>query len=1542
MRNSIFSILFLFLSAVSMADTPPPGTVKLRGGTDNTTIGNVADSIKVNLTNSITAVISGNTPVTQATSPWVISGDTGRTWDLLNSTDSVTSFQGGAWTVGVNNFPTVIGVTQSTTPWIVDGSGVVQPVSGTVTANAGTGTFQTNVTNSTLAVTQSGLWSTGRTWTLSSGSDSISASVSNFPVLQQVDLEKIVGASPSVTNYLPTRISNGTSYVDPTQIRLLTSSDVVTADQGGAWTVTANAGTGTFQTNVTNASIPVTQSGTWTVQQGAPPWAVSATQSGSWTTGRTWTLSNGTDSVNIGNFPATTAVTQSTSPWVVSGTVTANIGTTNGLALDATVSAPQGSVSGGTAGTKSELAGGVYNSTPPTLTNGQQAAFQLDSSGNLKTTATLTASSVTANQGTPNTLANGWPVEVTDGTNLLGTSTHPIRIDPTGTTTQPVSGTVTANQGGSWTVAATQSGTWTTGRTWNLSSGSDSVTAVVSGTVGVTQSTSPWVVSGTVTANAGTGTFTVGQSSGANLHVDIDNFPATTAVTQSTSPWVISGTVTANAGTNLNTSLLALDTSVNGILVSQGSTTSGEKGPLIQGAVTTASPSYTTAQTSPLSLTTAGALRVDASATTQPISGTITANQGGAWTVSATQSGTWTTGRTWNLSSGSDSVAVGGTVGVTQSTSPWVVSGTVTANAGTGTFTVGQSTGSNLHVDVDNFPATTAVTQSTSPWVVSGTVTSNQGTAAALSGAWPVEVTDGTNVLGTSTHPIRIDPTGTTTQPVSGTVSVSGTVGVTQSTSPWVVSGTVTANAGTGTFQTNVTNASIPVTQSGSWTVTANAGTNLNTSALALDTSVNGILVAQGATTSGESGPLIQGAVTTSSPSYTTAKTNPLSLTTAGALRVDASATTQPISGTVTANQGGSWTVAATESGTWTVQPGNTANTTAWLVTGTGGTFPATQSGTWNINNISGTISLPTGAATSDLQTTGNTSLATIATNTTPLAQGSSTPGQTGNLIMGQSTTGAPSEVNAQTYPLNLNLSGALRVDASGYQTPVVGTGTNGSPNGGVLSIQGVSGGTAVPVSGTVTANQGGTWTVQPGNTANTTAWLVTGTGGTFPATQSGTWNITNISGTISLPTGASTSALQTTGNTSLSTIATNTTPLTLTQGSTTSGELGNLIMGAVTTAAPSYTTAQTSPLSLNTSGGLRVDGSGVTQPVSGTVTANAGTNLNTSLLALQSGSNTMLDRSGSGTITALNGTISALVNGASTIVWNVTGTWVATVIVEGTTDGTNWFSVLFSTSGTNESVFIQITSPNTLVVNCGGFQSVRLRASAFTSGTIAAAYNIGAGINTAQVTSYNAFSFNAQVVGNVAAGSAISGNPVQVGGSDGTDVRELPINAKNTQSTYAVSTQNQHDTGRNLNELFMAVPVVTTATETLMSLTGYTSGAAVAATTTPAVVPTGKTYRLTSVDMTYVAITTAGYTEFRLRANTGGVVAVTSPLVISWICGGPSTTAGVSQHCDVPIPEGMEFAAGTGIGITQQGYGATGTAAAVGYGMISLHGYNY
>lgn len=74
---------------------------------------------------------------------------------------------------------------------------------------------------------------------------------------------------------------------------------------------------------------------------------------------------------------------------------------------------------------------------------------------------------------------------------------------------------------------------------------------------------------------------------------------------------------------------------------------------------------------------------------------------------------------------------------------------------------------------------------------------------------------------------------------------------------------------------------------------------------------------------------------------------------------------------------------------------------------------------------------------------------------------------------------------------------------------------------------------------------------------------------------------------------------------------------LTITQGTALGTNTGALAFGSVSTGAPSYSNGQLNALSLTVNGGLRVDGSSVTQPVSGTVTANAGTNLNTSLLLL-------------------------------------------------------------------------------------------------------------------------------------------------------------------------------------------------------------------------------------------------------------------------------------------------------------------------------------
>ena len=115
----------------------------------------------------------------------------------------------------------------------------------------------------------------------------------------------------------------------------------------------------------------------------------------------------------------------------------------------------QGPAAPGTASAYSELVGGIYNSTPETLANGQQSALQLTSTGALIVSAVLpydtnygtvgaetlrTAAQignatgaadfgagatsaqtlrVVANQGAPNTIANAWPMEITNGTNTV-------------------------------------------------------------------------------------------------------------------------------------------------------------------------------------------------------------------------------------------------------------------------------------------------------------------------------------------------------------------------------------------------------------------------------------------------------------------------------------------------------------------------------------------------------------------------------------------------------------------------------------------------------------------------------------------------------------------------------------------------------------------------------------------------------------------------------------------------------------------------------------------------------------------------------------------------------------------------------------------------------------------------------------------------------------------------------------------------------------------------------------------------------------------
>jgi hypothetical protein len=175
--------------------------------------------------------------------------------------------------------------------------------------------------------------------------------------------------------------------------------------------------------------------------------------------------------------------------------------------------------------------------------------------------------------------------------------------------------------------------------------------------------------------------------------------PVTGTFWQATQP--VSGTVTVNAGTNLNTSALALDATLTG---------GTQKSKLVD-----------TGGTNVASISAAGALKVDGSAVTQPVSGTF-------WQATQPVSGTFF------QATQPVSIAAMPTTPVTgtffQATQP--VSGTVTANAGSGTFTVSGTVTANagtgtLATSLASLPALTVAAAASSSPVGSVSLGNNLG-----------------------------------------------------------------------------------------------------------------------------------------------------------------------------------------------------------------------------------------------------------------------------------------------------------------------------------------------------------------------------------------------------------------------------------------------------------------------------------------------------------------------------------------------------------------------------------------------------------------------------------------------------------------------------------------------------------------------------------------------------------------------------------------------------------------------------------------------
>lgn len=415
------------------------------------------------------------------------------------------------------------------------------------------------------------------------------------------------------------------------------------------------------------------------------------------------------------------------------------------------------------------------------------------------------------------------------------------------------------------------------------------------------------------------------------------------------------------------------------------------------------------------------------------------------------------------------------------------------------------------------------------------------------------------------------------------------------------------------------------------------------------------------------------------------------------------------------------------------------------------------QSGTWNINNVSGTISLPTGAATSANQTTEITSLQllddVVATDgsaaLTKLYQVGGTDGTNAQILStnvsghlniadgGNSITvdGTVAATQSGSWNVGLNAgSNAIgsitntsfavtQATAASLNATVVGTGTfavqaaqsgtytvrtqDGAGNAlasstttpagteQALIVRNIPSGTQT-ISGTVTANAGtGTFAVGDGGGSLTVD-------GTVAATQSGTWILGANSGvdigdvTINNASGASAVNIQDGGNS----ITVDGTVAATQSGTWNIGTLTS-ITNTVTTdtelpAAAALADGASNPTT-PTVGAAQLAFNGTTFDRVKSTDALAGTGANntaTGILAVGTGPGYAIRHNPTALGTAVNSATTIEVEGGNTMSWGIGTTTTGTFIFEATSDATNWISVEVFDAGLDQWVSGQNLTP--------------------------------------------------------------------------------------------------------------------------------------------------------------------------------------------------------------------------------------------------------
>lgn len=618
------------------------------------------------------------------------------------------------------------------------------------------------------------------------------------------------------------------------------------------------------------------------------------------------------------------------------GVVTANVGTTNGLALDATLT-------GGTQ--KAIVRGGAKGATSAAdvTSTASGADHQIldvaiyDASGN----------QVTAFGGSGGTASNfgsafpsiGTATGYSDGTNMqgarvfdadsgggtqyvlgvslrkvasggsveAGTSSDPLRVDPTGTTTQPVSGTVTANIGTTNGLAldATLTGGTQKSIVRGGAKGSTTaadVTSTASGSNHQILDVAIYDGSGNQITSFGGGTQYAEDAASAGGEsmtlagaIRQDTIASTTSADGDYANLKVNSVGRLYASATVDAALPAGSNVIGHVIIDSGSTT------VVTGTVTVAGAS-TPSDTYTIPTNAVNAVSVGMLYNTSTLDFVRSIANGN----NTTGKGITAVGLLAQFDDVSPTAISENSFGNVRMSSNRNLYGTirdaagnerganVDANNNLGVVLAAETTkvlGVTRTADGAGNLLTSNSTTYSSKFALDGNLLGTLGTAFSTAGKVDVKGADGDVFVRQATAAnLNAQVVGAA---ASGAAKAGNPVqvgGVFNTTQPTVTNGQA--------VEAQATNRGALIVATGvdTFTVTANAGTNLNTSALALEsggnlasikTDVDNLNLAQASTTSGQKGNLVMGAVTTAAPSYTTAQTDPLSLTTGGALRGD-------------------------------------------------------------------------------------------------------------------------------------------------------------------------------------------------------------------------------------------------------------------------------------------------------------------------------------------------------------------------------------------------------------------------------------------------------------------------------------------------------------------------------------------------------------------------------------------------------------------------------------------------------------------------------